>query len=174
MRFSRQGYWSGFPFPSPRDLPNSGIEHRSPSMRADSLPAEPQGKPRDRDKSPSLVIWRFTKRQWEWNRKRKFGYIKYLAESVVSQNALPFFYSIVLPFKSIVFNVFVTVRHTRSLRHLQQQVLHFCSDPLRILELGSVTSQKGFFAFQNFLRKVTLKNMQMKILPSGDSHNAQI
>ena len=26
MKFSRQEYWSGFPFPSPGDLPNSGIE----------------------------------------------------------------------------------------------------------------------------------------------------
>ena len=26
MRFSRQEYWSGLPFPSPEDLPDSGIE----------------------------------------------------------------------------------------------------------------------------------------------------
>ena len=32
---------------SPGDLPNPGIEPRSPSLQADSLPAEPQGKPRD-------------------------------------------------------------------------------------------------------------------------------
>ena len=32
------------PFPSPRDLPNSGIEPRSPALQADSLPAEPPGK----------------------------------------------------------------------------------------------------------------------------------
>ena len=31
--------------PSPGDLPNPGIELRSPSLQADSLPAEPQGKP---------------------------------------------------------------------------------------------------------------------------------
>ena len=34
--------WSGQPFPSPGDLPNSGIKPRSPALRADSLPAEPQ------------------------------------------------------------------------------------------------------------------------------------
>ena len=45
MRFSRQGYWSGLPFPSPRDLPNPGIEPGSPAMQADSLPTELQGKP---------------------------------------------------------------------------------------------------------------------------------
>ena len=31
--------------PSPRDLPNPGIEPRSPALQVDSLPAEPQGKP---------------------------------------------------------------------------------------------------------------------------------
>ena len=41
---SRQEYWSGLPFPPPGDLPNPGIEPRSPAssvLRADSLPAEP-------------------------------------------------------------------------------------------------------------------------------------
>ena len=37
MGFSRQGYWSGFPFPSPGDLPNPGMEPRSPALQADSL-----------------------------------------------------------------------------------------------------------------------------------------
>ena len=32
MGFSRQEYWSGLPFPSPGDLPNSGIEPRSPTL----------------------------------------------------------------------------------------------------------------------------------------------
>ena len=32
-------------FPSPGDLPNPGIELRSPALQVDSLPAEPQGKP---------------------------------------------------------------------------------------------------------------------------------
>ena len=37
--------WVAFPFS--RDLPNPGIELRSPTLQADSLPAEPQGKPMD-------------------------------------------------------------------------------------------------------------------------------
>ena len=45
MWFSRPEYWSGWPFPSPGDLPNPGIEPRSLSLQANSLPAEPQGKP---------------------------------------------------------------------------------------------------------------------------------
>ena len=32
MGFSRQEYWSGVPFPSPGDLPNPGIEPRSPAL----------------------------------------------------------------------------------------------------------------------------------------------
>ena len=43
--FSRQKHCSGLPFPSPGGLPNPGIEPRSPSLQADSLPSEPPGKP---------------------------------------------------------------------------------------------------------------------------------
>ena len=43
MGFSRQEYWSGLPFPSPRDLPYPGIEPRSPALQADSLPLSYQG-----------------------------------------------------------------------------------------------------------------------------------
>ena len=46
MGFSRQEYWSSLPFPSSGDLPDPGIEPRSPVLQVDSLPAEPQGKPR--------------------------------------------------------------------------------------------------------------------------------
>ena len=45
MEFSRQEYWSGLPFPSPRNLPDPGIEPGSPTLRADALPSEPPGKP---------------------------------------------------------------------------------------------------------------------------------
>ena len=44
MGFSRQEYQSGLPFPSPEDLPNPGIEPRSPALQADALPSEPPGK----------------------------------------------------------------------------------------------------------------------------------
>ena len=45
MRFSRQEYWSGSPFPTPGDLPDPGIEPRSPALQADALSSEPPGKP---------------------------------------------------------------------------------------------------------------------------------
>ena len=39
--------WSGQPFPSPGEFPNPGTEPRSPALQADSLPAEPQAKPKN-------------------------------------------------------------------------------------------------------------------------------
>ena len=44
MGFSRQEYWSGLSFPSPGDLPDPGIEPRSPALQADTLISEPPGK----------------------------------------------------------------------------------------------------------------------------------
>ena len=45
MGFSRQEYWTGLSFPSLGDLPDPGMEPRSPALQADSLPSEPPGKP---------------------------------------------------------------------------------------------------------------------------------
>ena len=45
MEFSRQEYWRGLSFPSPGDLPDSGIEPGSPTLQADALPSESPGKP---------------------------------------------------------------------------------------------------------------------------------
>ena len=43
--FSREEYWSGLPFISPKDLPDPGIEPRCPPLWADALPSEPPRKP---------------------------------------------------------------------------------------------------------------------------------
>ena len=45
MGFSRQEYWSGLLFTSPGDLPNPGIEPRSPALQANCWPTELWGKP---------------------------------------------------------------------------------------------------------------------------------
>ena len=47
MRFSRQEYWSELPCPTPGDLPNPGIKHRSPTLHVDSLLSEPPEKPKN-------------------------------------------------------------------------------------------------------------------------------
>ena len=44
MGFSRQENWSGFPCPPPGDLPDPGIEPRSPALQVDALTSEPPGK----------------------------------------------------------------------------------------------------------------------------------
>ena len=68
MKFSRPEYWSGYPFPSPGDLLNPGIEPRSPVLQADSLPAEPQGKPKNTGvDSLSLLQQTFQTQELNWD-----------------------------------------------------------------------------------------------------------
>ena len=43
MGFSKQESWSRLTFPSPRDLPDPGIDPRSPTLQADSLLTELRG-----------------------------------------------------------------------------------------------------------------------------------
>ena len=43
MGFSRQERSSGLPFPSPGDLPDPGMEPRSPTLQADALTSAPPG-----------------------------------------------------------------------------------------------------------------------------------
>ena len=55
--FSRQEYWSGLPFPSPGDLPDPGIEPRSPTLQADALTSAPPGKPQFVPPSLKIIIF---------------------------------------------------------------------------------------------------------------------
>ena len=85
MGVLRQEYWSGLPFPSPGNLPDPGIEPRSLTLQADSLPSEPPAK-------PIKVKWALKVEHWS-NRFRAF----------MKQNTREFslwlcvFYSISLP-----------------------------------------------------------------------------
>ena len=45
MGFSKQEYWNGFPYPSPGELPDPGIELVSPALAGGFFTAEPPGKP---------------------------------------------------------------------------------------------------------------------------------
>ena len=65
MEFSRPEYWSGEPFPFSGDIPNPGIEPRSATLQAGSLPAEPQGKPKKTEVgSLSLLQQIFPAQEW--------------------------------------------------------------------------------------------------------------
>ena len=57
MGFPRQEYWSGLLFTSSGDLPDPGIEPRSPTLLADTLPSEPPGKPMDLCVHPVLFLF---------------------------------------------------------------------------------------------------------------------
>ena len=59
MGFSRQEYCSGLPFPSPGDLPNPGIEPKSPTWQEDALSSEPPGNTEKGKAIPfSIFAWR--------------------------------------------------------------------------------------------------------------------
>ena len=45
MGFSKQGYWSGLPFPFPGELPDPGIKLESPALADGFFTTEPLGKP---------------------------------------------------------------------------------------------------------------------------------
>ena len=57
MGFSRPEYWSGWPFPSPGDLPNPGTELRSPALQVDSLPVEPLEKNQIKVNLALFSVW---------------------------------------------------------------------------------------------------------------------
>ena len=56
MGFSRQGYWSELPFPSPGDFSDPGIEPRSPALQGNSLLTELQGSPKELREELSLSV----------------------------------------------------------------------------------------------------------------------
>ena len=67
IEFSRREYWSGSPFLFPGDLPNPGIKPNSPALQVDSLPAEPQGKPKNTGEgSLSLLQQIFPTQKSNW------------------------------------------------------------------------------------------------------------
>ena len=45
MGFSRQEYWTGLPFPTPGEPPNSGIEPTFPALAGGFFPTAPPGNP---------------------------------------------------------------------------------------------------------------------------------
>ena len=56
VEFSRPEYWSGYPFRSPAELPDPGIELGSPASQADSLSSDSPGKAKNTGLSLSLSL----------------------------------------------------------------------------------------------------------------------
>ena len=72
-------------FPSPGDLPNPRIEPRSPTLQADTLPAEPQGKTENTGMgSPSLLQWISPTQELNWGLlhcRRIFNQLSYQGQA---------------------------------------------------------------------------------------------
>ena len=47
LGFPRQEHWSGLPFPSEGDLPDPGVEPKSPALTGGFFTAEPPEKPKE-------------------------------------------------------------------------------------------------------------------------------
>ena len=55
MGYLRQEYWSGLPFPSPRNLPHPAIKPGSPALQADSSPLSYQGSSGEGPRHPLIL-----------------------------------------------------------------------------------------------------------------------
>ena len=95
MGFTRQEYWSELPFPSPGDLPNPGIEPRSPTLWADALTSEPPGKPCTKINLEQCEICR---EEWEDLPMASFLSLKsyFLGEDFLDQFYLFFFFKLLI------------------------------------------------------------------------------
>ena len=71
MGFSRQEYWNGLPFSSPGDLPDPGIEPRSPALRVGVLPSKPAGKSNKHSKTIKGGGWALPKSNISHSRSQK-------------------------------------------------------------------------------------------------------
>ena len=82
MGFSSLEYWSGLPFPSPRDIPDPGFEPASPSLRADAFTLWAA-----REAVPARIMLNKPSKQ-RVNRTQSFT-IQFQKHQNISQNSLP-------------------------------------------------------------------------------------
>ena len=110
MKFSRPEYWSGQP-------PNPGIKPGSPALQVDSLPAEPQEKPKNTGVgSLSLLQWIF------WTQDSNLGLLhcRWILYQLSYQGSklkidmvhFIFIFKIILPsaFTSLLFSILATTK----------------------------------------------------------------
>ena len=64
MGFSRQEYWSGVPFPSPGDPPDTGNEAVSPELAGGFFTTEPPGKCKMRANFPNTIFIQLLDNFW--------------------------------------------------------------------------------------------------------------
>ena len=102
--FPRQEYWSGLPCLPPGDLPDPGIEPRSPALQVDALPSEPPGKTVRKvlsGQSSSCILQFITDSLkidiwWVWTKRTDYWYKIWAAsESVLQFSSVQFSRSVV-------------------------------------------------------------------------------
>ena len=136
MEFSRQEYWSRLPFPFPGDLPSPGIEARSLALQADSLPVEPQGKPKKYGNSWPIkkkdlnkqTSWWPGMKKWVW---QEAWYVQVSLENKIYSCAWSFKWChwscIMVQFSSVQFSCSVTSDTLRP--HESQHARPPCPSP---------------------------------------------
>ena len=98
MEFSRPEYWSGYPFPAPGDLPNPGIEPRSPALWLDSILSESQKKPKNTGVGSLSLLQRiFPTQESNWDFLHCRG--------ILYQLSYVFFYVLTSPWFAVLGNL---------------------------------------------------------------------
>ena len=141
MGFSRQEYWSGLPFPSPRGLPKPGIKPRPPALQADSLLSEPPGK--------NLGIWQGV--PFYFLHLECFGHSWLFAISLRFQNQLYIFQTTVGSMVVITLNLCINLDRINIFMILIIQVMKMLNFPYLVKVV--LVSLRKILSFSLNLRK---------------------
>ena len=125
MGFSRQKYWSGLPLPPPGDLPNPGIEPRSPAMQGDSLKSEPPGR--------QLYTWISLQLRKDRNGDTLFSVLEGTSLKFLGKTQQPR-----APLVRMRFSKVPTVAHKTPAHHFLIQHLYLSEHPREGFASGSV------------------------------------
>ena len=154
--FSRQEYWSGLPCPPPGNIPNTGIEPRSPTLQVDSLPAELLGKPKPLERITKKKSTITSQRNVKGDITRDPPNIKKKKNYTQEKGILNTFLKINLKMKIDRFSQKI---NTDLPKHKQKEIEYPNSLIPIILKLYSHRTAKGQFSFQS-QRRAMPKNVQ--------------
>ena len=128
MGFSRQEHWSGWPFPSPGDLPDARTKPGAPALQADSFPSELPGK-------PTVVSLNDTELVYNW--ASDLTLLSFLSTFLLGQK-----YSNVLSYSNSGYHLPFSVELTPKSSHLSTKIT---------LIRSAMTSYPDQWSFSGFL-----------------------
>ena len=121
--FSRQEYWSGLPFPSPGDLPDPGIEPRSPTLQADAL---------------TTVAWRSLNSEHKWYFLQSIAiYLFFYSKHLIHCFMMIMFYN---PF---FFELLSELMNPSYLLHESESFVPECRNRKRVLSDSQIWASVG-------------------------------